>query len=109
MATVAISKRVSKKDSELSRKPQPATQGPPRSLAIASRGVRTGHDFAALMSALMSDIIEGRVAPNTGNATCNAGGKLLKVVEMQYKYGTAGKNGSPKTLVLSLQEGGDLA
>ena len=77
---------------------------PPRSLAVAEKGIKTSHDFADLMSSLMSDLIEGRVAPNVGNATCNAGGKLLKVVELQYKYGTAGKDGSPKTLVLSLQE-----
>lgn len=76
----------------------------PRSLAVAKKGVRTSHDFANLMSSLMSDLIEGAVAPNVGNATCNAGGKLLKVVELQYKYGTSGKDGSPKTLVLSLQE-----
>jgi hypothetical protein len=53
----------------------------------------------------MSDLIDGRIAPNVGNATCNAGGKLLKVVELQYKYGTAGTDGSPKTLVLSLRDG----
>ena len=38
------------------------------------------------MSALMSDVIEGRISPAVSNAACNAGGKLLKVVEMQYKY-----------------------
>ena len=76
----------------------------PRSLKVATKGIKTSHDFADLMSALMSDLIEGRVAPNLGNATCNAGGKLLKVVELQYKYGVAGKDGNPKTLVLSLQE-----
>lgn len=59
----------------------------PRSLAIAQAGVRTGVDFANLMSALMSDIIAGRIGPIQANATCNAGSKLLKVVEMQYKYG----------------------
>jgi hypothetical protein len=53
------------------------------------------------MSSLMSDIIEGRVTPSMGNATCNAGGKLLKVVEMQYKYGTTGKDNS-KRLVLAV-------
>jgi len=73
----------------------------PRSLAIAERGVKTGHDFANLMSALMSDIIEGRVTPSIGNATCNAGGKLLKVVEMTYKYGVEGK-GQQKTLLLAV-------
>lgn len=59
----------------------------PRCLAIAEKGVRTGEDFANLMSALMSDVIEGRMAPNVANATCNAGGKLLKVIEMEHKYG----------------------
>lgn len=40
------------------------------------------------MSALMSDIIDGRVTPQVGNAVVNAGGKLLKVVEMQIRHGT---------------------
>jgi len=40
-----------------------------------------------MMSALMSDIIEGAITPQVGNATVNAGGKLLKVVELQLKYG----------------------
>lgn len=35
----------------------------------------------------MSDLIEGKIAPGVGNAVCNAGAKLLKVVEMQYRYG----------------------
>lgn len=40
-----------------------------------------------MMSALMSDIIDGSITPQVGNATVNAGGKLLKVVELQLKYG----------------------
>lgn len=36
----------------------------------------------------MSDLIEGKITAAVGNAACNAGGKLLKVVEMQMKYGT---------------------
>lgn len=39
------------------------------------------------MSSIMTDLIEGTITPEIGNATCNAGGKLLKVVELQYKYG----------------------
>ena len=71
-----------------------------RSLAIAKQGVRTGRDFANLMSALMTDLIEGKITPGVGNAACNAGGKLLKVVEMQMKYGS--KSGSEeKEIVLS--------
>ncbi len=38
------------------------------------------------MSALMSDVIEGRISSEVANAACNAGGKLLKIVEMQYRY-----------------------
>jgi hypothetical protein len=74
----------------------------PRSLAIAERGVKTSHDFTELMSALISDLIEGNVAPNVANATCVAGGKLLRIVELQYRYGTANK---PKTFILSSQNG----
>lgn len=59
----------------------------PRSLALAARGIHTGADFAAMMSAVMSDMIEGRLDPRVGNGVCNAGSKLLKVVEMQYRYG----------------------
>jgi hypothetical protein len=73
----------------------------PLSLAIASKGVQTGSEFANLMSVLMSDIIEGRITPAVGNAACNAGGKLLKVVEMQWKYGTPGPNQGEKVLKLA--------
>jgi hypothetical protein len=72
------------------KKDIPLTVEEPRSLALAQRGIRTGADFANMMSALMSDIIAQRVTPQIANATVNAGGKLLKVVEMQYKYGGKG-------------------
>lgn len=39
------------------------------------------------MSALMSDVIEGNLNPGVANAAVNAGGKLLKVTEMQHRYG----------------------
>lgn len=40
------------------------------------------------MSAMMTDIVDGTVSPQVANAACNAGGKLLKIVEMQLKYGS---------------------
>lgn len=67
----------------------------PRSLSLAADGVATGEDFARLMSALMSDVIEGRLSAETANAVCNAGGKLLKVVEMQYRYGAKANENRP--------------
>lgn len=67
--------------------PKADSKKAPASLAIARSGINTGRDFARLMSALMTDLIEGKITPGVGNAACNAGGKLLKVVEMQAKYG----------------------
>lgn len=75
--------------------------GEPRSLALAARGIRTGADFSKVMSALISDIIEEKVTPQVANAACNAGGKLLKVVEMQIKHGKR-KNDSDASPVLQL-------
>jgi hypothetical protein len=65
-----------------------ATQNdPPKSVTLAERGIHTGADFASVMSALLSDTIAGRVDPQISNAACNISGKLLKVVELQFKYG----------------------
>lgn len=63
------------------------------SLRFATDTVKTGKDFADLMSNLMSDLLAERVTPRVGTAVCNAGGKLLKVVELQFKYGTTTANG----------------
>ena len=44
------------------------------------------------------------MTPQIGNATCNAGGKLLKVVEMQYKYGTQSGNTGKRVLLLAFDD-----
>ena len=43
---------------------------PPRTLKYAKKGIKNSHDLADFMSAMMSDVIEGRVAPSAGNAAC---------------------------------------
>lgn len=79
-----------------------AGKQPSVSLKISERGLATSQDFASFMSALMGDLVAGRISPMVGNAACNAGGKLLKVVEMQLKYGvsSASQNGA-KVLMLT--------
>ncbi len=72
----------------------------PRSVSIARQGITNSHQFANVMSALMSDLLEGKITPGVGNAACNAGSKLLKVVEMQARYGQVGK-GQVKILNLT--------
>lgn len=69
-----------------------------RSLATAKQGIHTSADFAEMMSGLMTDLRDGSVTPQIGNAICNAGGKLLKVVEMNHKYG---RPATQKPLLLS--------
>lgn len=85
----------------MQRKEEVTPAGVPRSLAIASNGVNTGGQFTMLMASLMSDLIEGRITPSVGNAVCNAGGKLLKVVEMQQRWGTQKVEGGPRDLALT--------
>lgn len=72
----------------------------PRCLETARKGVSTSCQFAKMMADLMSDVIEGRISPQVANATVNAGGKLLKVVEMQYKYGKSNDGAPPQELSL---------
>ena len=89
-----------KKRDQVVKKSATVSRGIPKSLAIAESGVTTGKDFAQLMSALMSDLLAGRIGPSIGNATVQAGGKLLKVVEMQHKYGK--KKGENENKILEL-------
>jgi len=73
----------------------PTTNGEitPRALEITSKGIATARQYATAMSYLMDDLLAGRVSPGIGNAVCNAGGKLMKAVEMQHKYGQQGPDG----------------
>ncbi len=78
----------------------------PKSLAVAAGGIRTAGDFADFMSTLMTDVVDGRVSPATCNAACNAGGKLLKIVEIQMRQETRGKRkGSVPELLLVRRPG----
>lgn len=73
-----------------------------RSLTIAKRGINTSENFAQMMSGLMTDLRDGSVTPQIANAICNAGGKLLKVVEMEHRFGRpVTPSPNSKTLVLS--------
>jgi hypothetical protein len=73
----------------------------PKSIALAERGIHTGSDFASVMSALLTDTIAGRIEPQVSNAVCNISGKLLKVVELQYKYGKAIDGQTDRMLALT--------
>ena len=80
----------------------PARQEQPRSLPLADRGIKTAEDFANVFSALVGDILAGRITASIGNAACNAGGKLLKVNEMQQKYGRMAGTPDVRRKVLTL-------
>jgi hypothetical protein len=83
------------------QRPGVSTAASARSRSVAKRGVNTSSEFKQAMSSLMSDLIEGKVPPPVGNAVCNAGGKLLKVVEMEFKYARGGLKGLPGRLALT--------
>lgn len=70
-------------------------------VALAEKGIHTGAQFASVMSALLTDTIAGRIEPQVANAVCNISGKLLKVVELQYKYGRAVEGQTERMLALT--------
>ena len=58
-----------------------------RSLAIAKRGLTTGFDTINMLTATITDVLEEDITTNQANVVVNAIGKVLKVVELQFKYG----------------------
>lgn len=91
---------MAKKAPSATKSGEASAKKPPRCLEIARGGITTGFQYNSLMSAMMSDLIEGSIAPQIGNAVCNAGGKLLKAVELQLKYGKQQSDGSSPLLQL---------
>lgn len=59
----------------------------PRSVEIASSGIRTAHDAASFLSAIIGDVMTEAVPVRIANCGINAMGKLLKVAELQQRYG----------------------
>lgn len=76
----------------------------PQSLAIASAGINNTGDFARLMGALITDVIQRKIPPMVANAAVHAGGKLLRVVEMQMKYRPSTMGDNQKTIPLMTSE-----
>lgn len=54
------------------------------------------------MSALMSDVLEGKIAPERASVAIKAGSQLLRITDMQLRYqATAGKDGKKMVLMLT--------
>lgn len=101
---------VTKSRSKKSKKVTRASEKGPRSSkgagggqtrAIARAGIGNSQNVKHLMSALIPDILEGIVDIASANAVCNATGKLLRMLELELKYGGSGKSVAPKALLLT--------
>jgi hypothetical protein len=57
------------------------------------------------MSAVMSDVIEGSITPSVANAGARAGQMLLRLIELQFKYGTPSGGGRKELILVSEADG----
>lgn len=87
-----MSKAVQQEEEQEVQEAMVTVKPAPRVLTIAKRGIRNTKDFGIFMSLLMSDLVEGLIPPEVGNAAVNAGGKLLKSVELERRFGSTGSD-----------------
>lgn len=73
----------------------------PAAVKLADAGISTGADFSRVMAALLADTVAGRIEPNRANAACNVAGKLIRMVEMQNKYGRQVEGQTERMLALT--------
>jgi len=71
-----------------------------RSLMIAKAGLRTGFDTINMLTATITDVLEEEITTSQAHVVVNAIGKVLKVVELQQRYGKAKADGRDRDLVL---------
>lgn len=57
------------------------------SVRLASQGIRTTDDVTKVLAALMADVLLGAIASSAANSAVNASGKMMKAVDMAFKYG----------------------
>lgn len=76
-------------------------QKTPASAKLADDGIVTGADFSRVMAALLADTIAGRIEPQRANASCNVAGKLIRMVELQHKYGRQVEGSTDRLLTLT--------
>jgi len=67
----------------------------------ARNGIQSSEQFAQCMSDLIADLATGKITPEVSNAMVNAGGKLLKVVEMAHRYGVVNQRTQERSLRLA--------
>lgn len=59
----------------------------PRSVAVASGGIRTTRDAGNVLSAIVTDVLSGDLQPKIANVAVSAIGKMVAVKELALKHG----------------------
>lgn len=57
----------------------------PKSLALIERGIGSGASFSAAMTALLGDVVAGRVSVQVATVGCKITNQLLRLAELQRK------------------------
>ena len=94
----AVDKRNAKRPAESA--PTPAREPAP-SVVIAAAGINDSRQFAAVFSRLIADVGLGAIDPRVCAGMCNAASKLLRVKEMELRYGVEVKGEKAKLLPLT--------
>ena len=93
--------QTSKEDSSADKKVSKVAKRS-RSAEVARSGIKTSEDMKSLMSNLIPDILDGDVSIAAANATCNAAGKMIKMVELELRYGKEAQSQTRTTNNLKL-------
>jgi hypothetical protein len=73
----------------------------PKCGAIFDEGIENSRELIRGLSALLGDLALSRIVPARANAMCNAAGKILTTVNLEYKYGLKADGGGAPTLSLA--------
>ena len=74
----------------------------PKSVMLMDQEGPVDSDICArVLWAIAADVGHKRITPQIGNTQCNAIGKLMKLKEMEIRYGTATTSDGEKRLALT--------
>jgi hypothetical protein len=73
----------------------------PRCLAVAEGNFDNSRDLKRVLMYMISDLIGERMEVRRANAVSSAAGKVLKAAELEFRYGTPGRQGGRRVLQLT--------
>ena len=56
---------------------------------VVTKGIRTSRDLVEALTCVFAEVVTGEMSPEVANTLCKSADRLIRVVELEQRYGRA--------------------